>query len=474
MRRGLTALVGAGLLLASVPGTVGAAKVTRYTDQGVGVSCEGAVDGGFVSSFVEHGLQFGGNGFVDLWLDPAIPFEDPQTAAGSTDTDVDHTAAADNVTVTASWALTDVDGNPLGDGSMTANMVRVGDPHPEGPQPKSNHHSRTSVINQDLEGIATFELLGVTYEVPCTGTVSDISVNEANPTSFVSTNAGVQVDCIWIDGDAFTEFFAIDDGFGFFAQAFLFTSDGELDSIASTGSIDASAVNVALDLVDFNSGDTATATAAATFALLGDPVTSFLRQQNSQGKSVEQAMTVDGSFDVSDGRSYVMDTEHCLAESFANRSMFSQPKGPKVGAPPINDTPDGALAFKLGSRLNTSTTSTALEPEVEDFSACPQGVSDSFGHTLWYTFTGTGQPVTMDTSGSGFDTVIKAFTRDGDEFSVVGCEDDVTFQPIGTSFQAVLTIDTELGVTYYVEAGGFRRFFQPELVQSGRLRLAIY
>jgi len=473
MRRGLTALIGAGLLLASLPGTVGAARITRFTDQAVGVSCEAAVDGGFVSSFVEHNILFGGDGFVDLWLDPAVPFDDPQTATGFTDTDVDHTASGDSVTVTASWALTDVDGNPLGDGSMTADMVRVGDPQPEGPQPKSNHHSRTSVINQDLEGTATFELLGVTYEVPCTGTVTDISVDETNPTSFVSTNVGVQVECIWIDGDSFTDLFAIDDGFGFFATAFLATADGELDAIGATGSIDASGVNVALDLLDFNSGDTATATAAATFALLGEPVTSFIRQQDSLSKNVEQALATSGSFDISDGRSYAMDTEHCRAETFANHSMASQPKGPKAGAAPVNDTPDGALPFKLGGIVNIQTGGTALDPEV-GITTCPQGISDDFGHTVWYTFVGTGNPVTMDTSGSGFDTVIAAFTRDGDEFTEVGCEDDVTFQPVGTSFQAVLTIDTEPGVTYYVEAGGFRRFFQPELVQSGRLRLAIY
>ena len=473
MRRGLTALVGAGLLLASLPGTVGAAKVSRYTDQYVNVSCDADVDGGHVSAFVQHSNQFGGDGSVDLWLDPAIPFEDLQAATGFTDA-VGHTASGAGVTVTATWDLTDTDGNPLGGGSMTATMVRVGDPRTEAPFPSGNHHSATTIIDQDLEGTATFELLGVSYEAPCVGTVSDQSVHDANPTAFVIDNAGVQIDCIWISDESFAEFFAIDDLSGFSAFAFVATADGELDATDATGSIDASGVNVAFDMVDFATGDTATSNGAATFALLGDPVTSFLRQQNSQSKSVEQAMTVDGSFDVSDGRSYVMDTEHCLAESFANRLMLSQPKGPKVGAPPVNDTPDGALPFKLGSRLNTSTTSTALEPEVEDFSACPQGVSDSFGHTLWYTFTGTGNPVTMDTSGSGFDTVIKAFTRDGDEFSVVGCEDDVTFQPIGTSFQAVLTIDTEPGVTYYVEAGGFRRFFQPELVQSGRLRLAIY
>ena len=473
MRRGMVALVGVGLILASLPGTVSAAQRTRYVDQAAYVECDGVVDGGYISSFVGHGDVFGGEASVDFWLDPAIPFEDPQTATGFTDTDVSHSAAGSDVTLSASWALTDADGNPLGDGSMTASMVRVGDPRPQGPVPKSNHHSRTSIIDQDIEGTATFDLLGVTYELACAGVVTDVSVDEANPTAFVSANAGVKVDCFWETEDSIAGFFAIDDGFGFYSSAFVFSSDGEIDATSFSGSIDASGVDVALDLTNFETGDTATATGVASFALLGDPVTSFIRQQDSLIKSVEQALTPDGSFDVSTGQSYAIDADHCLTESFAEHAMGSQPKGPKPGAPPVNDAPDGALPFKLGGVVNIQTTGTALDPEV-GITTCPQGFQDDFGHTVWYTFVGTGGPVTLDTSGSNFDTVIAAFTRDGDTFTEVGCEDDVSYQPIGTSFQAVLTIDTEAGQTYYVEAGGFRRFFQPDLVQNGRLRLSIY
>jgi len=469
----MVALVGVGLILASLPGTVSAAKRTRYVDHSAYVECAGVVDGGYVSTFIGHG-SFGGEASVDLWLDPAIPFDSPQTATGFTDTDVSHSAAGSDVTLTASWALTNADGTiPLGDGSATANMVRVGAPRPQGPQPKSNHQSRTSIIDQDLDGTVTFDLLGVTYELACAGVATDISVDEANPTAFVSDNSGVQVDCFWQTDDSIAGFFAIHDGAGFYASAFQVTGDGEIDATSWSGSIDASGVDAAFELTNFATGDTFTATGTATFTLLGEPVTSFIRQQNSQAKSVEQALTPDGSFDISTGHSYAIDGEHCLAESFASHGAYSQPNGPKPGAAPVNDAPDGALAFKLGGVVNIQTGGTALDPEV-GITTCPQGFQDDFGHTVWYTFTGTGGPVTLDTSGTGFDTVIAAFTRDGDSFTEVGCDDDVSFQPIGTSFQAVLTIDTDEGVTYYVEAGGFRRFFQPDLVQSGRLRLSIY
>ena len=152
---------------------------------------------------------------------------------------------------------------------------------------------------------------------------------------------------------------------------------------------------------------------------------------------------------------------------------MTAPKGPRPGKPPANDTPDGAISLKLGSTLNAQTTSTALDPE-QPVTTCPEGVQDDLGHTLWYTVEGTGDDLTVDTTGSNFDTVVAVYTRDGDSWTEVGCEDDVALEPIGVSFQAILTVPTDEGVTYYIQAGGFRRFFQPELVQSGRLRLAIY
>ena len=64
--------------------------------------------------------------------------------------------------------------------------------------------------------------------------------------------------------------------------------------------------------------------------------------------------------------------------------------------------------------------------------------------------------MTVDTAGSQIDTLIGVYMKDGADFVEVGCIDDVFTQPLGTTYQAALTIDTVTGTTYYVEIGGYR------------------
>ena len=100
---------------------------------------------------------------------------------------------------------------------------------------------------------------------------------------------------------------------------------------------------------------------------------------------------------------------------------------------------------------------------------CPSP-DDGVGHTLWYSFTGTGDAVTIDTAGSNFDTVIAVYD---DEFVELACNDDVEFGPVGFTFQAALTIDTFEDATYYVQAGGYMNPFEGVDAQFGRLRIAL-
>ena len=88
---------------------------------------------------------------------------------------------------------------------------------------------------------------------------------------------------------------------------------------------------------------------------------------------------------------------------------------------------------------------------------------------------GNGNEMTFDTAGSGIDTVLAVYLRDGDEFTEIACVDDVFFEPIGTSFQAAITGDTEVGVTYYIQVGGFRNDFFDETAppEAGRIRIAV-
>ena len=60
----------------------------------------------------------------------------------------------------------------------------------------------------------------------------------------------------------------------------------------------------------------------------------------------------------------------------------------------------------------------------------------------------------------------------GEGFEEIACIDDVFFEPVGSTYQAALTIDTDEGVTYYVQIGGFRdRLREPPEV--GRIRISV-
>jgi hypothetical protein len=471
MKRTLAALVGAALLLGSLPGSVAAARVSKFTDHTVDVSCEQPVDGGYLSAFASTSQQFGSEADLNIWYDPAIPFEEPPDVSGTSQT-FDVTETSDGVDVSVDWNLTDADGNALGDGSMAASLTNIGDPYADPAFDNGNHHSATVITHQDMEGSATITVLGVEYEVGCFGTVSDYDVFEASPTSFVSGNAGVRLDCFWENGTTAAGLFAISDEFGFFASAFLVTDTGGEFSLDYTGSFDASSLDATLEMWDDFGNALGDATATASLSPVGDLTTTFLIQQHVRTKLVQQDLAPDGSIEFPTGESFQLDAEHCASDAFDNHTVATAPKGPKPGAPPPNDTPEGTIALDLGASLKVVTTGTAIDPEV-GITTCPEGERDDLGHTVWYTFEGTGDPVTIDTSGSNFDTVVAVYTLDGDTWTEVGCEDDQGDAQNPISLQAKLTVPTEAGVTYYVQAGGYRFVFDPESAQAGRLRLAI-
>ncbi|HET6745492.1 MAG TPA: hypothetical protein VFH90_06535, partial [Candidatus Limnocylindria bacterium] len=76
-------------------------------------------------------------------------------------------------------------------------------------------------------------------------------------------------------------------------------------------------------------------------------------------------------------------------------------------------------------------------------------------NTGWWTVTGTGGDVTVDTAGSDFDTVLGIYVQQDGEMVQVGCVDDVFDEEGNGTLQAHLTVATEADVTYYLQVGGF-------------------
>ncbi len=476
MRRASLAMAVAAILVSLFPAAVNAGRVVKFHDHRVSAFCEGAVEGGFVSAFIESSQEFGPRAQAEVWLGGAVPFEDPPTWSGLAN-DV-NLSEGDPVALGAALAFFDIDHNPTGSGSIAATLTRDGDPIVETPDPffrLSNRNAHTERTIQPLVGSATLTLPDDSVlEVGCGAEIVDESVFETNPHAFTFANDGVFVDCTWPTDDSFAFVHIEDNEFGFFADAGLFNADLELSVTGSSGSINTSGAQASIDLQDRLSGDPYTASAAATFTPVGGLVTSFLVSQGGRQKQVQQRLAPVGSVAFSTGDSFPIDFDHCFAATFDVHLADNGASGPKPGPAPSNDAPEGAIPLAVGTRLQVNTTGTVNEPEVP-ITTCPDGDRDDLGHTVWYTVEGTGGDVTVDTAGTRFDTVMAVYLMEADELVEVACNDDVDFEPIGGTFQAAISGPTEEGVTYWIQVGGFKN---PEIfgggeAQSGRLKLQV-
>ena len=107
--------------------------------------------------------------------------------------------------------------------------------------------------------------------------------------------------------------------------------------------------------VTFELDNSVSAVATATFTPIGSPVTSILYGANFRTRAIEQGLVPMGTIEYSTGDTFVIDDENCDARSFESHSTHTQPKGPKAGKAPANDSPEGAIALRPGSRLTPAT-----------------------------------------------------------------------------------------------------------------------
>ena len=204
----------------------------------------------------------------------------------------------------------------------------------------------------------------------------------------------------------------------------------------------------------------------------GDITLSDIVFQDGKVKETETQLLVSGAVHIAlDDRSY--DLDGCFGSRFEARGIFNEAEGPKMsGLPPGNDTPEGALPLDVGDRTTQQTKAAALDPEA----ACSFVFEEEefveifelpIGKTVWYTVEGTGGPTTVSTTGSHFDTILGVYTSNGDGLEQVACVDDV-FDG-GFSLQAEATFESEPGQIYFLQAGGFGLFQDPEFPEFGSL-----
>ena len=184
-------------------------------------------------------------------------------------------------------------------------------------------------------------------------------------------------------------------------------------------------------------------------------------------------LDIEGSLSFPGG--YTFDLGDCVGVDATIKNIGTFPRGPKPGGKvPANDLPTRATALKVGSKTSISTKGASFVAEVRF--ECLVGIDPETGqefvtpvaNTVWYTVTGTGGPITIDTAGSDYDTVMAVYSGSPGSFETVACVDDVPVDPIGRTLQASITFDSVAGQTYYVQIGGF-----PQSVPYGNLRVAV-
>jgi hypothetical protein len=190
----------------------------------------------------------------------------------------------------------------------------------------------------------------------------------------------------------------------------------------------------------------------------GDLFNIEARFQDGWLKVVETEVVVEGTLTLPE---IALDMGACEGVNWAFRQHIHPDQSQGKGKVPANDLPDGAI--ELTSRDSIQTRMASEAPEV----ACvdPEFGEIPLGKTVWYTVEGTGEAMTVDTTGSDFDTVAGVYVMEGDELVQEACLDD-NVDEAGVRNVVALTFETMPETTYYVQIGGFD-------AQYGHLKVAL-
>jgi hypothetical protein len=473
MRRVLAILGGVAIATAALTGSALAAPPVRITDTQTVVFCDLTNEAGTVFADAGESEQFGTFGSLAFWAAPAVPELAPPTWISASSA-----VLIDGLSVSAVYELVEFDefaeppfGDPVGQATLAATLTPVGDPTPYAFEDRQgNRQFRIEGVLQEYAVAGTLDLPGdITYDLSsCQGFLDTFTVFQTNPASFVSHSSQLQLSCFWETADGFVNINGFADEFGTFADVFMSDATGEYFGFADA-TLTTETFSAVMDLFPADQGGeldpVGGAEASANLTPTGERINDIFRFDNFKVHITGSMLAVDGVLEVTTPggmQTLSMDATSCFAGDLRVTQHESSREGPKA-RPLANDTPEAAEPLAIGDSVTVRTAGTALEPEAPCILDGEEPFELPFGHTAWWTFEGTGGPVTVDTSGSDFDTALAVYADEAGELVQVACVDDVDdVDP----FQAEVTIDTLAGVTYYIQAGGFAG-------QSGRLVLAL-
>jgi hypothetical protein len=477
MKRMLAILAGLVLLMA-LPTTASGARPTRFTDHAVNISCDGmtAVSGGGFAFFsASLSDQFGPDAFVDFWASGA-PEGQPDLFR---DFEQTPTVTWNGSVLAGSIPLLDSNGDPAGSATFSATLTPTGDPFTFDDRFRDgNTWHQFSGVTQPLDPSGTLTVGGSTFSLDaCFADETTVTVFETNPKAFVHHFSTRDVFCELsnANGDTGFLFSSFQDG-EVFVDAGAFPGGGTSGTGAfGFGTLTDGVLDIPLETFDFETGEPVAGGGSIHLEIVGtgEPFEFLLKSATARFLSRGTTLDIEGTLTIG---TIVFDLGACVGTDARNKEIFTNPSGPKPGGKvPSNDLPSGARLLAVGQK--TSVATKGASPDREAPYECltftdPGGTFEvPVGHTVWYTIVGTGGPITVDTAGSDYDTVIAVYTADGSGgFTPVpdACVDDVPLDPVGRTLQAAVTWDSVAGTVYYVQIGGF-----PDSFPYGNLRVAV-
>jgi hypothetical protein len=469
------------VLLLCLPGSTLAARLTRSTDHSVSLTCDGinSIDGG---AFLFFGATIsdtdGSDAGLDLWFAPQ-PTGDPDL---SRDFDQPSTVSWNGTTFAGSVPLRRADGTSAGSATFSATLTPSGAPTSFTDSFKDGNHRITfSGTDQAFSAAGALTIpAGPVFDLGlCHGDDTVVSTSATNPTAYTSRFSSRFVGCQLSNSAGDSAFLYIDlsqDGGGF-TDAALIGPDGSL-ILEATGFVDFStgSIDSDLPLYDPNTGNPLDGGAhiSATLTATSTTFTNLMKNATQRRTTRGQLIDVEGTLTLA---SHSFDLGACVGQDSTTKIIQTNPQGPKPGGKvPANDLPTHAATLRPGSTamIQTKGAAPAAEATYECLTFTDPKTGEVFsipvGYTVWYTFTGTGATMTVDTAGSDYDTVAAIYTASAGTYAPVanGCDDDTPTPPIGRSLQASVTIPTVAGTTYLVQIGGF-----PESFAYGNLRVSL-
>jgi hypothetical protein len=483
MRRALVIAAMAALIVSSLPSITAAARATREEDVQLIMSCViESPEQGTLYLVAGVSAEYGAASFLYWWAPELNPYEQPPTLVSGEGIPA---GTVDGASLSGSLPLyLYATGEPAGEGSFSASFVNEGEPLSyRDVSQGTNARSVSEAVIQPLAVSGSVQLPDATYTDldPCQAAREHYTFFGTNPDTRIERSSGIGLSCEWTTDDLQVQLYASADASGFaFGELFVTDVTGTYAGFAEIA-LDEETFNGTWELMNISPGGEVSAAAvggeiagsalaAATLSSTGESGHIFDRSRSQMFKFFYEVLAVSGALTIVTpaGEVSLPMGDNCFANSADSQVRFSSPNG-SGGRPLANDEPADAEPIAIGDAISVATSGTDEEPEatctVESEEAGGE-VEIPLGHTAWWSFTGTGGDVTINTAGTDFDTVLGVYVLQGDELVQVGCVDDVFDEEGNGTVQASLTVATEAEVTYLIQAGGFG-------LSAGQLELSV-